>query len=354
MTMESAAGMFAAIVLPWLCGYGIIRLLLGKRLPFTLYAGHGYLVGLYLVILLLQLWNVAGWPLRFWPLAAVLAVITIPALWKLYRGDSLVPLAAKSLPRMPGWKYMVTTLLVALIFIHLLVVLQELWLRPTFPWDAWRGWAPKAIQFFDNRALSFEMGTIANYGIISPQIHLWAMLASGTTLEPTLYLPWYFALVALAMAVYGHLRLHCSTVPSLLGAYLVASLPYLNIHTSLAGYADLWLTLAFTLGLMTISLYRHQKRTAIVVLALLYAVISIQAKRAGLGMGLIVLLCLAMAESRWSKVWVMVLMVFTSIIAGLIYAALNDIVSIRIDIPSIGTLILDSDQIRVPMVGAMT
>ena len=53
-------------------------------------------------------------------------------------------------------------------------------------------------------------------------------------------LPWWLIGVAFALAVYGALRaLDMSALAALVGTFSWSSLPILNVHVALAGYADL-------------------------------------------------------------------------------------------------------------------
>ena len=146
-----------ATVLPGICGYGIVRLLLGPGHHKTLYVAHAYLVGMLLLTLMAQLWDFAGIPLHFGLLAASLLVVAAPGWWLMARGAVDQPSVTTRRPsNSANWQFWVTLALGCMVAIHLVLLLQEVWLRPTFPWDAWRGWSPKAIQFFDQRSLSAD------------------------------------------------------------------------------------------------------------------------------------------------------------------------------------------------------
>lgn len=340
-----------ATVLPGICGYGIVRLLLGPGHHKTLYVAHTYLVGMLLLTLMAQLWDFAGIPLHFGLLAASLLVVAAPGWWLMARGAVDQPSVTTRRPsNSANWQFWVTLALGCMVAIHLVLLLQEVWLRPTFPWDAWRGWSPKAIQFFDQRSLSADMPTIANYGITSNVIQMWMMLATGETHQPWLNLPWLFAYISLLLATYGHLRSNCSPMHSMLGAYLVASLPYLNIHAALAGYADIWLAASFSLGVLVLTLHHDEKRLGYLLLTLLYVVMTIQTKRAGLGMGIILLVCTLVTTLHWSRLQQIIAFAVTLTSIAAIYSALAGLISIRIKIPFAGEFELTENVIRIPLV----
>lgn len=340
-----------AAVLPGICGFGIARLLLGPGHHKTLYIAHAYLVGILLLTLLAQLWNFAGIPLTFGLLAASLLLVAAPGWWIITRGAADQRGATKCSPSNPGaWQFWVTLALGCMAVTHVVLLLQEVCFRPTFPWDAWRGWSPKAIQFFDQRSLSADMPTIANYGITTNVIQMWMMLATGETHQPWLNLPWLMAYISLLLATYGHLRASCPPMHSMLGVYLVASLPYLNIHTALAGYADIWLAASFSLGVLALTLYRDEKRLGYLMLTLLYVVMSIQTKRAGLGMGLILLMCTLVAALHWTRLKLMIASAVALVSIGVVYSVLMGLISIRIHIPFAGEFELTESVIRIPLV----
>lgn len=343
--------LFVAAILPGVCGYGIVRLLFGLGHHKTLYVAHGYLMGILLLTLLAQLWDFAGIPLSFGLLATSLLLVATLGWWRVTRAaqDPRGVTTCHS-TTYASWQFWVTFTLGCLIAIHLILLLGEVWLRPMFPWDAWRGWAPKAIQFFDQRSLSADMPTIANYGITTNVIQMWMMLATGETHQPWLNLPWVLAYISLLLATYGHLRGTCPPMHSMLGVYLVSSLPYLNIHTALAGYADIWLTASFTLGVLTLTLYRDNKRLGYLVATLVYVIMSIQTKRAGLGMGLILLMCTLVTVLHWTRLKLMIVSAVALAFLAAVCSALMGLIGIRMQIPFVGEFELTESVIRIPLV----
>jgi hypothetical protein len=133
--------------------------------------------------------------------------------------------------------------------------------RPTFPWDAWAAWQvkPKAWYLAD-RALPFvapadwllaadpQARTLPSwrYPDFLTWLQLWYASAAGGWIEPAVNLAWAGALSALALAAYGQWR--GLGVPLWLAVALVwglVSLPLVETHVALAGYADLWLMALF-------------------------------------------------------------------------------------------------------------
>tara|TARA_R100001530_G_scaffold6989_2_gene7868 strand:- start:1018 stop:2382 length:1365 start_codon:yes stop_codon:yes gene_type:complete len=331
----------------------LARWLSGPGRSVFLYLGQGYILGTFAVVWLIKAWDAGGLTLHFWPLAWVLLVLTVLVVVGALRHK----ISDKPPPSHPAdgeatpttsWQQGILLLLCLAMGAHLLFVMQELLLRPTFPWDAWRGWEPKVIQFFANRSLDSPMETIGNYGEVSTLAMLWMMLASETSHEPFLHLPWLLAYLALAAIVYGYLRERSSSLVAALGAYLVTSLPYLNSHVALAGYADIWLTLAFTVGVLGLSEFRRNHRYRQLVLALLMAATCFQAKRAGMGFGA-VLLALVVVEIGMRAVRpVAVVLVIASItMAGILGLTLLGYMNLQFPFPGGRELLLSSSEFHV-------
>ena len=86
-------------------------------------------------------------------------------------------------------------------------------------------------------------------------IELWFASAAGAWNEPLVDVAWCGALAAFAFAAYGYWRaLGLASWLALALVYGLVSLPLIDAHVALAGYADLWL--ALTLGLATLAWVR--------------------------------------------------------------------------------------------------
>ena len=94
--------------------------------------------------------------------------------------------------------------------------------------------------------------------------------------------PWTICLVALCLAAYGSLILANSKPRgAIIGAYVICSLPLLNIHASLAGYADLWMALFSGSGLALLLVWRLKQVEQALWLALLLLIAGTQIKTEG-------------------------------------------------------------------------
>ncbi len=261
----------AAWVLPAIVGGGIWRALSARsRWAFDVPAaiGAGWLIGVFVAAGCARLAALADTAHAFsralpWYVAIGIAA-WIAAIVRLRRvqAESATPIAAVStLSRVLWW------LLLAWIVFRFLVIGDEASLRPVFPWDAWSAWSikPKTwfltgyvepyVSMFDwlshtDRAL--RTAASWSYPELLAWVQLWFASAAGAWNEPLVDLAWCGALAAFAFAAYGYWRA-LGLVPwiALALVYGLVSLPLIDAHVALAGYADLWV--ALTLGLATLA-----------------------------------------------------------------------------------------------------
>ncbi len=150
------------------------------------------------------------------------------------------------------------------------LLLEIVW-RPLFPWDAWMQWATKARVWF-------ELGYMApfvpvrgvgrrgcraglhrpdpGYPGTVPLLQVWSALAIGRWDDALMNVPWFACGVALAFAFYGQVRAWgVSAFLAMVGTYLLMSLPFLNVHVALAGYAELHMAAIYGLAAMAFFLW---------------------------------------------------------------------------------------------------
>lgn len=166
-----------------------------------------------------------------------------------------------------------------------LLLLEVLWI-PLYPWDAWVQWATKARVWYGmgrmvpfvhsdpwfaaNGAAWFDAAP--NYPATVPLWQVWSSLALGRWDDALMNLPWWLVAVALAIAVYGLLRASgVSALSSIVGAWLVSSLPLANVHVALAGYADLPMAAYYALAALALWRWTLSRRWPEAALALLLA-----------------------------------------------------------------------------------
>lgn len=324
----SLFGLGMALALPWLTGVLAVRLLVGRQASGLECVGFGFFVGQLIVIAVLLAWGRAFGLLTFWPLAALLAGLAV-LLGRLVRRDRHLHQPAQHPAELDqSWLSLVASMLLlglilGLILARSVLMAQELGLRPLFPWDAWMNWVPRAVVWFHHGELTpfvlppewlaaeaaQEVYTLGNWlasgyppGI--PLMLLWTMLGGGTADHTLLFLPWLLGPAAFALVLWTHLRaLGLGPALALVAVYLFVSLPFVNTHSMLAGYADLWLALYFSLGVMAAERWQREPVLGHLVLGVIMAAGCALMKTPGIIFGALVLLSLILARIRLPPRW---------------------------------------------------
>ncbi len=173
--------------------------------------------------MIIRLWDAAGLSLHFWGIALILFGLSIAGLIAIRKQSAPVRVSTKSIP-LEKWQIDVIACIAALIACRYATIAQEILLRPLYAWDAWMNWAPKAVPWFQNNELTpfisadswlaqtgepaaYTLGATGawKYPVTVPLIQLWGMLGAGSSDYPGVNLPWLMGVVALGLALYGHL-----------------------------------------------------------------------------------------------------------------------------------------------------
>jgi hypothetical protein len=163
--------------------------------------------------------------------------------------------------------------LIALLLVHFALMAAEVAWRPLYPWNAWVQWATKARVWYELghivpfvRADAWLAGAEGAYFDAAPNdpgtvplLQVWTCVALARWDDSAMNWPWLAMLAALVAAVYGALRGEgVAPLLALAGAYLLASLPLVDVHVALAGYADLPMCAVFALA--AVAFYRWTRR----------------------------------------------------------------------------------------------
>ena len=294
------------LALPWLLG---IALLLALDWPrpsadagdggrtagvAALRLGYGYFIGTLALTLWMRALSIASVGFGRISIGAPL-LIAVAALfvWTARRNrisaaavrNATAVLVRPPLPRWQRWAWM---LLLAWLGLRFASIAAEVVWRPLYPWDAWVQWATKARVWYElGHIVPFVRADVwladvsgayfdasPNQPSTVPLLQVWSCVALGRWDDSAMNWPWLLMLFALTLAVYGALRsAGLSLLGALMGAYLVASLPLLDTHAALAGYADLMLVGIYTLAAFALHRWvlRRDARDAALALVLALA-----------------------------------------------------------------------------------
>jgi hypothetical protein len=269
--------LLVALLLPWVVG---VTWLLALRSPTrrtsVLQAiAYGHLVGILVLTLIMRAATALGLRWSFIAIAAALGVLLIAGI-----AVRALP-ARRSTAANPrpialddpfAWRWL-AVLASVLLAIRLANLAAEVMLRPLYPWDAWTQWATKAkvwsalhamVPFIDySQWLARQPGyvdTAPHYPATVPLLQAWMALAIGNFDDVLVNLPWLAICVALAAGIHGQMRSMGASRPwSLFVTYAALSLPLLDTHVALAGYADLFVAAVFTLGLLALVHWERER-----------------------------------------------------------------------------------------------
>jgi len=298
------------LAIPWLAGTLWVRALWRDAPPgiWPLALGYGYLLGVLATVLLLSGQAAAGLPMGFVGPLIILGLLTLA-------GGGLVWRRIPSLPRnFPAQERKVLDgtgqsilfiLLLGWLGWRFFILAQEVWWRPLYPWDAWTTWMVRArvwselqqwVPFVSpQRWLVDTSGSVYslaawNYPEAVSLLALWPTLAFGVWNETVAHLPWLGCAVALGLGFYGQARLWgVSSLTALVFVWLLLSLPMLDTHVALAGYADLWLATMFGLAVCAFLQWARTRDQRQGLLALLLALACPWIKHEGLVWALLLL-----------------------------------------------------------------
>jgi len=336
-------GYIVSLFLPWLLGAVLLRRVWhAGNLPAVL--GYGYLVGILTVTLFLRMWDWAGIDFQFWAIVAVMLLVGLPLVVMSKDGGRIqmsisrpkIGLTRAGLAAMCTREHCLFVVFFLLIVVRFGTILEDNLVRPLFAWDAWMNWAPKARVWFELKELapfvdpaswldggsSVGAYTLANstandYPITVPLIMLWTALGLDAWSDDLIKLPWVMCAVALGFGVYGQFRhFGISRHLSMVLVYLLLSVPYLNIHITLAGYAEIWLATALCLGVLALLHWIDSGDRSSLLLAILFALFCMLIKKPGIIWGGVLLLSIVSGFlPRWLVVAAagVVIAVFSSI-----------------------------------------
>jgi hypothetical protein len=293
-----------ALLLPVLLGALWLNLIMPVPRPArtVLVLGNGTLIGLLLIPQFMWGLDFLGVPLSFGAtgiLTSILIIIAIALqLARRKRVPALLAPDPTAFSSMPTSHQMLFIALLCLVILRCITLgLEVLW-RPLFPWDATMHWATKARVWFEFRSIMpfvesnvwVSMGgdnvftdRHPDYPHTVPLLQVWMNLAIGRWDESLMNLPWLLCLMAMGCAFYGQLRVAGVSALIAMGfTYMLLSMPLINIHVALAGYADLFLGATYCAALMAFHNWLTTRCRAQALLAVFFAIGCMLVKTEGI------------------------------------------------------------------------
>jgi hypothetical protein len=233
--------------------------------------GYGYVIGQIFGAIGLYIAGTVGLGVRFWPAAAIeiaLCILLAMVLRRVVRSEARIAhsVAPAKVGRL-GW--ILVVIVAAWVVLRVAVLGLEAAAQPLYPWDAWQQWGTKARVWFETGELKRFVSpeewlqfsgttrdvvyTDANpaYPPLVPLIQIWSLGPTDKWDDAAIGVTWGALLAALGIAMLGQLLRITGHWPLALGAtYMALSLPILDTHAALAGYADLPLSVLFCMAFM--------------------------------------------------------------------------------------------------------
>ncbi len=297
------------LALPWAFGIALLAIVYRQKgrpdaPPASWLIGCGWFVGMFLLTLSMRGLSAAGIRLGIASVATPLVIATALAMLVALRDapDRLANIARESLRALggeglDGWQRTLWRVLVAWLAVRFALLLAEVLWRPLYPWDAWTQWGTKARVWFElGRLVPFVnvaewlSGSVPasyfdaapHYPATVPLFQVWAALLIGRWDDALVNLPWWLTGVAFAIALHGGLRrLGFLRLVALVGSTMVMSLPILNVHIALAGYADLPMAAYVTLGTLAVLRAVQTRNAADALLAVVMLAACVTVKNPG-------------------------------------------------------------------------
>jgi len=264
--------------------------------------GCGWFAGAFVLTLWMRVLSLAGIEFSVVAVGAPMLVLAFavgslalrrkPRPWPDLRA-LLIDLSGADLPR---WLRLAWLALLGWMSLRYALLLSEVLLRPLYPWDAWTQWGTKARVWFELKSMvpfvplvewlqpgnTAYIDTAPHYPATVPLLQVWSALLIGRWDDALVNLPWWLTGVAFACILYGFLVQRAfSRVSALLVTWLVVSLPILETHVALAGYADLAMSAYLTAGVLAALNWLSTRQWRDAALALLFLAACVTIKNPG-------------------------------------------------------------------------
>ncbi len=245
------------------CGCGV--LFTGNRNnsqinhPWQRTVGESFFIGVFVIVLgcnllqLLQLDLSPQWIAVFYVVFAIAALI-----YTIYQNRTSFQVQLSTMKKPSVYALLAITI----VALHFYYIVQQNQSLPLTPWDAWNGWIAKAkIWYYHgiNESLVNRVNWLVTDGnFTNPTAHypdalpLLYVFNSGlfgwqetalNAIYPAMY-------VAFMLAFFGHLKQLTDDFFALIAVVILATVPFINVHFALSGYADIWVAAILVLILL--------------------------------------------------------------------------------------------------------
>ncbi|QIK38601.1 hypothetical protein GWK36_12110 [Caldichromatium japonicum] len=353
------------LLLPWILASLWLRTLWCKCDPgvLPLVIGYGFMLAMFGVSLVLFITGLIGMRPAIWPVMVILVLVALGSWGRLRTWFSLRQRSDDRPSAKPTiWSNILWAVLIVYLIVRFVALGIDLVLQPIIAWDAWTTWIFRTkawaetgqfVEFISLDAWLADQTGSNNYPLLAADyplgvslIALWPVLAYGEWNETAASLPWMACAIAIGFGFYGQARLWgISPIEALFFTYILFSLPLLNIHIALPGYADIWLAAGLSLSAIAFFQWARtgDKRQLMLWLALALACLMFKREAAAW----IMLFIPAMIVARLSKPWQIRLV---SVV--LLFLLVNFLIGvIKIDMPFIGAFSLTPSLIEAPWIG---
>ena len=284
--MPPLLAILASIALPWALGAGAIHAFARRTAHGGLLAvGYGYLLGAFVVTLLMRVESLAG---MHWTLAGVAGPVALLAVIAGWLGRPVRPRAALASARAtltgagPVARAIFWTALAILVVRGIGLALEVAW-RPVQPWDGWSHWATKARVWYAYRTMTpfvqpgewLRDGALfaftdqqPTYPATIPLLQVWTTLWLPGWNDAWMNAPWPVLFASLGIAAFAQARrAGVDATAAMVFTWLLLSLPFLEVHVALAGMADVFLAAAYGMCVMALALALERRQRIDVLLA---------------------------------------------------------------------------------------
>jgi hypothetical protein len=256
------------MILPWLLGVLWLRArwIKASDINWPTLLGYGYLAGALATTLAMRVLDMFGIRLGFASISLALMLLIAIGAWASHGTAFRWRDIGADWRGLTGWPKAAYIALLAIIVIRLGGLGMEVVWRPLYPWDAWYQWATSSRVWYELGHLApFVTGDdwlagkvqgaytnpLPQYPPAIPLLQVWMSFSLGRWDDSLMNLPWLQCAIALGLAFYGQARrLQMPPLFAMMFTYFLLSLPMLDTHVALAGYADLFMGAFYSLTAM--------------------------------------------------------------------------------------------------------